>query len=365
MIAVFAVPLVSSDAFANHMSENMKWQVVFVSSQPGCSNYHYQMMNRFHALAGAYLNEYSIENESYPPKCIPMEKYPQDYEQHYDIDLFVLIYDRNLGLEILQENDVGGYYTHFGPDRTTNHFIVFCDCPNFNFSDPIWILTHELSHFSLVYLGYEPSIIESLVHANDESYDKCRENWVDGCESVIEKLSAEKFGYKFSVMPVYKPTVEGEKANFQMKVVSDEILEVSKLITLWWGLGQPIDDKGYAKAIRLLGSDDDLYADYDVIEFNDDPITNDLTWDEHLYGESKFDSTMISSHLPYDLKSQDELDEEFENKLSEMPDWFKQSAIWWADGKISDEEFSQSIHFLKEEGTLDPYFDIRFLFRNE
>jgi hypothetical protein len=171
---VFLMPFISNEAFANHMSEKMKWQVVFISSHPACSNYHYQMMNRFHAMSGAYLNEYGIENESYPPICLPIEKYPQNYEQHYDLDLFVLIYDRNLGEEILQGNDVGGFYNHFGVDRTTNHVIVFCDCPNFNFSDPIWILTHELSHFALVYLGYDPSIIENLVHANDKSYDECR-----------------------------------------------------------------------------------------------------------------------------------------------------------------------------------------------
>ena len=363
---VFLMPFISNEAFANHMSEKMKWQVVFISSQPACSNYHYQMMNRFHAISGSYLNEYGIENESYPPICLPLEKYPQNYEQHFDLDLFVLIYDKNLGREILQRNDVGGFYNHFGVDRTTNHVIVFCDCPNFNFSDPVWILTHELSHFSLVYLGYEPTIIENLVHENDESYDQCRKNWIDGCETVIEKLTDGENGrYAFSVMPIYKPAVEGEKYNFEFKPVSDEILEVSKLITLWWGLGQPIDDNGYAKAIRLLGSDDTLYTDFDVIEFNDDPINKELTWEDHLYGKSTFNSTQLNSHVPFDLKSQDELDEEFENKLSELPEWFKETAIWWANEEISDDEFAQSIHFLKEEGTIDPYFDLRFLFRSK
>ena len=182
IFSVFAIPLFSNHAFANHMSEKMTWQLVFISSQPGCSNYHYQIMNKYHALTGAYINEYSIENESYPPECIPMEKYPQNYEQHYDIDLFILVYDRNLGREILQGNDVGGYYNHFGVDRTTNHVVVFCDCPNFKFSDPVWILTHELSHFSLVYLGYDSSVTEKMVHANDKAYDKCRETWTESCQ---------------------------------------------------------------------------------------------------------------------------------------------------------------------------------------
>lgn len=365
IFTLFSTPFVSNDAFANHMSEKMKWQVVFVSSQPGCSNYHYQMMNRFHSLSELYLNEYGIENEFYSPQCIPMEKYPQDYEKHYDIDLFILIYDRNLGREILQEHDVGGYYNHFGPDRTTNHVIVFCDCPSFNFSDPVWVMTHELSHFSLVYLGYEPSIIEDLVHSKDEAYDICRENWKDDCTSVIQKLKEPWGRHEFSVMPVYNSTTTENKINFQIQIIPDNILEVSKLLTLWWGMGQPIDDIGYTKAIRLLGSNDNLSQDFRVVEFNDDPISNELTWDEYLNGESVFNSTMISSHLPFALKSQEELDKEFENKFADMPEWFKQTAIWWVNGEISDEEFAQSIHFLKEEGTLDPYFDLRFLFRFE
>jgi len=135
-------------------------------------------MNKFHYLAGAYLNEYGVQNQAYSPTCLPQEKYPQYYEKPNDLDLFVLVYDKNLGEEILKTNDVGGFYKHFGLDKTTNHVIVFCDCPNFNFSDSAWISTHELSHFTLFYLGYEASIIESLVHANGEAYDSCRENWL-------------------------------------------------------------------------------------------------------------------------------------------------------------------------------------------
>ena len=84
-------------------------------------------MNKFNHLAGVYLNEYGIENESYSPKCFPQVKYPQNYEKPNDLDLFILVYDKNLGEEILQSNDVGGFYRHFGADRSTNHVIVFCD----------------------------------------------------------------------------------------------------------------------------------------------------------------------------------------------------------------------------------------------
>jgi len=364
IFAVFAIPLVSSDAFANHLSEKMKWQLVFISSEPGCANYHYQMANKFHDLTSAYLNEYGIENESYSPKCIPEVKYQQNYEKPNDLDLFVLVYDKNLGEEILQSNDVGGFYKHFGLDRTTNHFIVFCDCPNFNFSDPAWILTHELSHFSLFYLGYETSIIEDLVHASDEAFDQCREDWQESCSSIIQKLQATEYGYFQTVMPVYQPEIGGNYTDFQQQEVSDEMLELSKLITQWWASGQTIDNQGYAKAIQLLGSTQDLYKDNGDVEFADHPIKDEITWDEWLYGESEFDSSKLLPHIPFKLKSDAEINEEINDRLSNLPEWFKQTAAWWADGNISDEEFVQSIVYLKEEGLIDPYFDFRFLFNN-
>jgi hypothetical protein len=364
IFTMFAIPSFSSDAFANHLSEKMTWQLVFISSEPGCSNYHYQIMNKFHFLAGAYLNEYGIENKSYSPECIPQVKYPYSYEKPNDLDLFVLVYDKNLGEDILQSNDVGGFYKHFGVDRTTNHFIVFCDCPNFNFSDPAWILTHELSHFSLFYLGYETAIIDDLVHTNDEVFDQCRENWQEGCNEVVHKIQATEKGYFQSVMPIYKPAIIENNTDSQSENISDDMVDLSKLITQWWASGQTVDNEGFAKAIQLIGSSQDLYKDNGDVEFADHPIKDEITWDELLYGESEFDSSQIMNHIPFKLKSDVEINEETVDKLSNLPVWFKEVSAWWADGNISDEEFVQSIHYLKEKGLIDPYFDFRFLFKN-
>jgi len=104
--------------------------------------------------------------------------------------------------------------------------------PNFNFSDSAWISTHELSHFRLFYLGYETSIIESLVHANGEAYDSCRENWVDQCIDIVKKLRTPETAYSQSVMPVYQPAVENS-TDSQIYKISDEMIELSKLITQW------------------------------------------------------------------------------------------------------------------------------------
>jgi len=38
-----------------------------------------------------------------------------------------------------------------------------------------------------------------------------------------------------------------------------------------------------------------------------------------------------------------------------MPDWFKTTASWWAQDKITDDEFKKNIHFLVRNGILRPH----------
>ena len=38
-----------------------------------------------------------------------------------------------------------------------------------------------------------------------------------------------------------------------------------------------------------------------------------------------------------------------------MPDWFKTTAGWWAQEKITDEEFKKNIQFLVTRGILRPH----------
>jgi hypothetical protein len=187
-------------------------------------------------------------------------------------------------------------------------------------------------------------------------------NWEESCDSTVQKLET-KSGYLQSVMPIYQLAITENDTNSQQQNVSVEMAELSKLITQWWANGQPIDDQGYAKAIQLLGYNSDWYTDNGNVEFADDPIKDEITWDDLLYGKPEFDSSQIMDHIPFNLKSDSKINE-FENNLSSLPEWFKQTAVWWAEGNVSDEEFAQSINYLKKEGLIDPYFDFRFLFNN-
>src|SRR3989337_3755211 len=75
-------PFTINDAFATHLSNELKWQMVFISSQPACSNYHYQMMNTYYDIAVQYMGLYKVEHSSYKPLCISEEKYSSTYQNH-------------------------------------------------------------------------------------------------------------------------------------------------------------------------------------------------------------------------------------------------------------------------------------------
>ncbi len=181
---LFTSPFVINDAFAikttivsnvfyNNSPSEFKWQMVFISSSPACSNYHYQMLYTYFDFAIEYLKLYAVENIPYDSLCFTEKKYLSNYENPPDLDLLILVYDKDLGEKELHANQMGGIYTHSGSDRTQNHVIIMCDCSNFDYSSPVWILSHELSHFILYYEDFEMTVIESLIHVNDVKYDQC------------------------------------------------------------------------------------------------------------------------------------------------------------------------------------------------
>jgi len=154
---LLTAPLLINDSFATHLSKELKWQLVMISSEPACSNYLYQMTNKYHDLSKQYLDLYQIEN------IVPEQKYLSEYESPHDLDLIILVYDKNLGERELHSNKMGGLFSHSGIDRTHNHVVIICDCANFYYSNPEWILSHELSHFILYYKDYDMSVIEDLI----------------------------------------------------------------------------------------------------------------------------------------------------------------------------------------------------------
>jgi len=339
-----------TDVYATHLSQDMKWQLVYISHNSACSNYDIQMTRTFSEITSGYMELYQLENSQYESFCVNQYEY-SDYIAPFDLDLIILVYDKDIGRSELNSLNIGGLYYHTGADTLQKHAIIVCDCPTFNFSSPIWILTHELSHFVLTYGNYDMTTIEDMVHTNDAAYDKCIAS-KSSCGSIVMKIRSQTSAYSYSVMPVYEPAIGIPILDSLEDELPVQVVELTKVITKWW-TQEKISDGDYFNAVGFMATGNSLYS-----HMNPEIITADTAFDydysvmEQLLspGSGELTSDLLS-RIPKSLLSSDELLLEDDQTLG-MPMWFKTTAKWWIDDEISDDDFSRSVNFLRNEGLL-------------
>jgi len=356
----------SNDAYATHLTPDTKWQLVSISSYPACTVLNAHLMLKFDQLTEDYLALYQFENSKYQPLCMTEIEYTSEYEAPHDLDLIILVYDRELGEKELHGQKMGGLLTHSGADKTKNHALVICgDCSNFYYSDSVWILTHELSHFVLYVLDYDISIIEDLVHLADEKYDQCRKSFSGDCASIITKLRVDVDAYSYSVMPVHEPAVGQQLGDATKDVqVPQVVVELSKIITQWWVAGK-ITEGEFSNVLGYLTQINPLYNQEGTVLFADDPIDKDrVTWQDKF---SELNSSPSDRDTITDINKNDILSKMPKNWISEnerifseqstlgLPEWFKNTADWWTLDKITDKEFKKNVEYLAETGIIRPH----------
>ena len=356
---IIALILVSSSAvpsYAVHQSDKLTWQLVMISSYPACSNYHYQMTERYNEITQSYFGLYQLENTHFKPICMTEKKYDTEFEPSADLDLLIVVYDRNKGRAELHSNDIGGFYSHIGREWTHNHTIVFCDCPNFKFSDPNWILTHELSHFILYYLGFDSKVVEDHVHDLDAKYDYCVEEEYDEAKCLPVKTRMDTDGQKWTVMAPYADAI-GKKV-FSNEIDKDIVIPQYKIamqaeITQWWLDGR-ITDEHFAKSLEILTEDEiDLGSTVEFISkdsrnviFTDPPkdLKDDLLESDTTIEWVKQREKNILLMVPFAENIEEEIPNDELPKS--LPQWFTTRAIWWISGKITHEEFVSGMQYL-------------------
>jgi hypothetical protein len=343
------------NTYATHLSQDAKWQLVFLTHNPVCSNYDYQSVAKYTELTEKYLGLYEFPNSKYDSICTTPSKLMKTYQAPKDLDLLILVLDNDLGEEKLNFFKLGGIYAHSGLNKSHNHVIMFCDCSNFYYSDPVWTLTHELSHYVLYTLNYSSEIIERLIHRYDNTYDKCRESYTSECSSVVEKLRIDASAYSFSVMPTYKPAVGIQKLETEDGVIPTALIELNKFITKWWTEGK-ITEADYSNALGFLVSQEELDSIKErEIMFADGPLDDTgPTWHDILNYNGTNNKEKLFSIIPYDFKADIKRVYENEKELG-LPQWFKQTVSWWLDNKITDEEFVTSVKYLRDMGLIQPH----------
>jgi len=341
-----------ADVYASHLSQDMKWQLVYISHNSACSNYDIQKTRVFSEITSGYMELYQLDNAQYEPFCVNQYEY-SDYIAPFDLDLIILVYDKDIGRKELNSLNIGGLYYHTGVDTLQKHAIIVCDCPTFNFSSPIWILTHELSHFALTYLDYDMTTIEDMVHINDAAYDKCIAAH-SSCGSLIMKIRSETSAYSYSVMPVFEPAIGAPILDATEEELPVQVVELAKVITKWW-TQEKISDGDYFNAVGFMATGNSLFS-----HMNPEIITADTAFDydnsvmeQLLSSESEEFTSDLLSRIPKNLLSNYDLLLD-EGKTLGMPEGFKTTAKWWVDGEISDEDFIRNVNFLRNEGLLRP-----------
>lgn len=340
------------NSFATHFSEDTKWQLVYVTDTPTCSNYDHQSTMKYDIITEKYFGLYQFENTKYDPLCINNDRYNAMYEMPDDLDLLVLVYSKNLGEIELHTQKMGGLFMHSGSDKKFNNAIIICDCPNFYYSDSVWILTHELSHFILYFLEFDIHVIENLIHINDDKYDQCRKNYDDSCESVHSKLYVEHMAYSFSVMPPYQDAIGISEIKNNDVEISKPLSDLGKIMTKWWSAGK-ISEGDYSNALGLLAiQHDQLNQEKYNVLFKDGPIDKDVeTWQDVLFADGS-DENKIDVMVKVKEKMKIDEQEFQQTDFSGLPYWFKNTAKYWSDDKISDEEFIRSVKYLKDAGII-------------
>jgi len=347
---------VPANSYALDKNPGVKWELIYLSPYGGCTNYQYQMANEYDEITSKYFDSYKFENSKYQPQCMSDEKYTH-YKVPDDLDLLILVYDNEIGKKDLHSNAVGGLYNHVGTDRTKDHTIIFCDCSNFGFSDPDWILSHELSHFITYYLGFDLAVVENKIHSLDTKYDECIDGHRDNtCSNVMSHVYGDHYFTSAVVMTPYQPAI-GKKLipvqndtakNITSNGVADSqlVMNMQKEITKWWLAGK-INDTDYSKELGYIVGNPDGAMKIDELPHNvmfaDGP--NGIKENTTIYDAGsgvKQEDSVILKRIPFKQENTTSLSDQIQ-----IPQWFKFKAYHWSQDELwSNEDFVSAIKYL-------------------
>lgn len=340
---------ITAPVYGTHQTQNIVWHIVVVSHEPSCTIYNYQLAQKYQIITEEYFKLYQIDANHYKPDCYPIEKFDWKYQKPDDVDLLIVIYDRDLGREKLHPFGMGGFYSHLGGDLTNNHTIIFCECSSFNYSDPPWILSHELSHFILNYLGFDLDKAEDQIHALDYKYDYCMEERYDEtCKSIIAYIEHGDLGHKVKVMKPYQLAVGGDpfEQNLDDLDLNSKGLELFQEITKWWHYGK-ITDSQYSDSLQIVtGQQFNNISSGEKIDDSPTVILAEPSKEEKVNSESKLEGSSANDVLTsFQFIETDNTNLELSGNY---PDWFKTRAQLWSSGKISDGGFVKSVESLQK-----------------
>jgi tetratricopeptide (TPR) repeat protein len=358
LVILLSLTIIYPDQTLLAKQSGVTWQLVVVSSEPACSGYHYTMVQKYNEITQKYLDLYKINHNNYQPECFTERDFTEEYEKPYDLDLIILVFDKDKGITDLHTHNTGGIYMHQGNDLSTNHTVIICDCPNFKYSDPVWILSHELSHFVLNYLGFDLKVVEEEIHGRDYKFDSCVEGVYDDLCSTIKTRVATSGAY-WTVMIPYEPAI-GKEPQFHSvdKVAIDSSYQKNMIleITKWW-IDKEISDENYINSLKILsGKTDDGIIPTGVFQSSSllilaEPQNNLKEKQPH----SEISNELTKKILNLDSSisvNQTTFSSEDEKILLE---WLEEKAVSWESNKIDDNQFVTQLENILDSSKVNLY----------
>lgn len=364
MSSILIISLILSPSLpASYAAEDssIEWQLLYIKKNP-CSPTD-NMHTIYASLTSKYLQLYNLENHNLLAECISESQF-KDLQKSEQVNLLILVFDKELGTSILQPNELDGIYIHAGNDRTKNHLLMMCDCSDYTTGYettlPSWILSHELSHFVLSYKGFSKSDVKTKIHELHEGYDKCVGiNFGDSnCDEFKIIIRADSSTKNYIMMAPYGPAQESKI----IKLIGDsytnsELIKLQRELTKMW-MTSTIDDKAYENTLKQFVNPELNFTSTEsklALEFPNGFMIREVTkstipdWKQHLNPISDKETSFQSllNFVPFDLKSPIP-----ESSIEKMPNWFKTRALLWSEKKISDKVFFDGVEHLIRAGIL-------------
>jgi len=195
----------ANSSFASHSVEDtLTIQTIWITGNKSCYYNDERRMNEWHdEIIRKYLSLYGLRFYTYTPICMTEAQYqifgPADYT-----DLLIVIYNKNIGRDELHSRNIGGFFSSASSDTKNELRIEVCECPNYVYNENVWVLSHELAHFALFYLGYPRDVFVDWVHdIQFRYYAYCPEGDTTNirCNGLWQKIEGNTRNYK--VMKVY------------------------------------------------------------------------------------------------------------------------------------------------------------------
>lgn len=184
----------------NENSSPLSYAVFYITENDKCSDSEYKSLKFYQVIADEYLSLYGINHDLQGSLCVPLKNYKSYFSGLSTFTLPIVISDNTVGQQLVQQ----GYYGMYEITGTGKQVIYVCSCDTKVESwAGAWILSHELSHFSLRYFGEPDDVSVSWVHYIQALENDCQQgNFGKVCPLYSATVTSPS-GNQIPVMVVY------------------------------------------------------------------------------------------------------------------------------------------------------------------